>query len=291
MLHILLIMVEEFKRIEGFGGKPMFEKAIMVPPFQYKTDLEKENRACFFYVLKGAYKTYADASKLELHAEDGVVKRCGPYLSQILKTAESDACEAVVVYLYEEVLKEIYEESLELINTGRNGTVMRKISSNELINRYIESLLFYFEKPSLVDDQLITLKLKELILLLLKTDKYLSIVELMSDLFRPREASFKKVIESHLYENISLDQLAHLTHMSLSSFKREFKRTYHQSPARYIKLQKLAKAASLLNMSDTPITTIAFDCGFSNPANFSTAFQQHYGISPKEYRLTQIQNS
>lgn len=286
-----MTMVQDVKSIKSLDGRPIFEKAIFEAPFRYKSNLVKENRACFFYMVEGAYRTHSDANKIELGKKDGVVKRCGSYISELLVTAESDTCEAIAIYFYEDLLKEIYNELPNLFEKSTSENIVQKVSGNALIDKYIESLLFYFDNPILVDEPLVTLKLKEIIMLLLKTDKYSSVLELMTDLFNPQSASLKQIVENHLYADISMDELAHLCSMSLSSFKRAFKKSYNETPARYIKSKRLEKAAKLLTISEQSVTSIAYECGFNNPDGFSTIFSQHFGISPKKYRLSQIKSS
>ena len=284
-------MVIEMKIIKGVDGRPFFEKAIFEAPFRYKSNLVNENRACFFYMVEGAYRTHSTSNKVELGKKDGVVKRCGSYISEFLETTESNKCEAIAVYFYEDILREIYNETPALFNEGTSDNIIQKVSGNQLIDQYIESLIFYFENPVLADDPIVKLKLKEFIILLLKTDKYSSVLELMSDLFNPISASIKQVVENHLYSDISIDEVAHLCNMSLSSFKRAFKKTFKESPARYIKTKKLEKAAQLLHVSDKSVANIAYECGFNNPDSFSTIFTQQFGVSPKKYQLTQIKSS
>ena len=220
-----------------------------------------------------------------------MVKRCGSYISELLGTVETNKCEDIAVYFYEDILKEIYNELPELFETSNSEAVIEKIPTNGLIDKYIESLLFYFENPLLADEPLMKLKLKEIIMLLLKTDKQISIMGLISDLFNPKSTSMKQVVESHWYSDISVDELAHLSNMSLSSFKREFKKSYNETPARFIKVKKLKKAANLLRVSDHSIADITYECMFNNPDSFSTIFTRYFKVSPKVYRLNQIKSS
>ncbi|MEM9327736.1 MAG: AraC family transcriptional regulator [Bacteroidota bacterium] len=241
--------------------------------------------------MEGAYRTHSDSNQIELDKKDGVVKRCGTYISELLETSVSSKCEAIAVYFYEDILKEIYNEAPDLFNKRKSENIIQKVSGNELIDKYIESLIFYFENPVLADDPLVTLKLKEIIMLLLKTDKYPSVLELITDLFNPKSASLKQVVERHLHADLSMDELAHLCGMSLSSFKREFKKVFNETPARYIKAKKLERAAKLLSVSGQSVAEIAYECGFNNPDGFSTIFTQHFGLSPKKYRMNQIKSS
>jgi len=156
----------------------------------------------------------------------------------------------------------------------------------EIIAKYIESLSFFFENPNLVDEELLILKVKEIILLLSKINAP-AIKEIMHNLFSPRSVSFKDIIETHLFSPLSLADLAELANSSLASFKREFKKEYNDSPANYIKNRRLEKAKELLAISDKRISDITQDCLFGDTAHFSSAFKAKYQLSPSEYRLSQ----
>lgn len=283
-------MIIDYYEIKAFG-KSIFQRGTIQAPFRATSALIKEqNSACFFYLVEGSYHSYAQDEKVALKAKEGVVKKCGNYILQYLETSKTKECEAVLIYFYPEILQEIYKNEVpEFLRQEEVKPAFKKVVSNELIDRYIESLLFYFENPALVDDTLAVLKLKELILLLLKTDKNSSLVELISDFFNPRVNSFKQIIESNLYHDLSVEELAYLAGLSLSSFKREFKKLYNDTPAHYIRNKKLEKAAQLLKNLETRVGDVAFECGFNDLANFSVIFQKKYGISPKNFQMSQIQ--
>jgi len=162
-----------------------------------------------------------------------------------------------------------------------------KISNDFLIRKYIEGLLFYFENPSLVNDEILILKLKEIILLLSQTPEAETIQVILSQLFSPTKYSFKHIIEANLFSQTSIEELAQKTNLSVSSFKREFKKIYNDSPANHIKNKRLERAAELLIVSNKRITDIAFDCGFNDLANFTKSFHDKYDSTPTNYRLKQ----
>lgn len=131
------------------------------------------------------------------------------------------------------------------------------------------------------------LKLKEIILLLNQTKNAPVIQQILSQLFSPATFIFKQTIEDNIYTHLSSEQLARLTNLSTSSFKREFKKIYNDTPSNYFKSKRLEKAAELLSVSDKRITDISFDCGFSNLAHFSKSFNELFRLSPSDYRLAQ----
>ena len=168
---------------------------------------------------------------------------------------------------------------------------VEKHESSQLLKNYIDSLQFYFDNPSLVTEELLQLKLKELVLLLARTNNATAIQQLLASMFTKIEISFKEIIEANLYNNFTIDELAKLTNLSVSSFKREFNKHYTTSPARYIRERKLKKAAKLLQATSLRISDIAFDCGFSDVAHFSKSFQKMFKVPPSEYRLGQAHKS
>jgi AraC-like DNA-binding protein len=278
-------MINQHQRFELFE-KGIFERVVLTPPFKLPTQMP--NEACFYYAVNGDSHFKTPAKPITIHTEEAIVLKCGNYLTEWISTNEANTCEVIAVHFYPEVLKKIYDKELpNFLNEVDNISplILEKTKANELIKNYIASLHFYFENEELVSDELIKLKLKELILLLAKTDNAESITKLLASLFSPTEYSLKEVIESNLYSNLSIEDFAHLTNLSVSTFKREFTKTYKQSPARYIKEQKLNRAAELLRKTNQRISDIAFDCGFIEVAHFSRSFQKHFGISPSNYRL------
>ena len=52
----------------------------------------------------------------------------------------------------------------------------------------------------------------------------------------------------------------------------------------YINEMRLKKAKKLLSGTDMNVSEVAYETGFSSPTYFSTAFKNHYKISPSEYK-------
>jgi AraC-like DNA-binding protein len=280
-------MILEHKTYTLFG-KMIFEKAIIQPPFQ-KTNIMPDE-ACYFYVMEGIGITVSGIEKMKIPAKEAVLLKCGNYITRMLPSPDSATFQTVTVHFHPEILKKIYANDLPkflLHPDPGTGSEISPVKSTILITKYIESLLFYFENPELVNEDLLTLKLKELILVLTQTDESTAIHQILGGLFSPSTYSFTQVIEAHIFSGLSLENLAQLSNLSLSSFKREFKRVYNDSPATFIRNKRLEKAAELLVVSDERITNIAYDSGFNDIAHFSKCFQSKYGSSPSVYRLSQ----
>jgi len=278
-------MINQHQLFELFD-KRIFERVVLTPPFRLPAQMP--NEACFYYAVEGESHFRTAQGQFSIEAEEAVVLKCGNYLTDWFASNQAKTCEIIAVHFYPEVLKKIYDKELPDFMLKVNEIAplpLKKRKSNELIQNYITSLQFYFENEQLVSDELLRLKLKELILLLAKTDNAGLISDLIASMFSPTEFSIKEVVEANLYSNLSIEEFAHLASRSVSTFKREFAKVYKQSPARYIKEKKLKRAAELLVKTNQRISDVAFNSGFVEVAHFSKSFLIHFGISPTNYRV------
>ena len=72
--------------------------------------------------------------------------------------------------------------------------------------------------------------------------------------------------------------------ISYPHFRRIFNLRYNLPPGKYLVLQRLKKAASLLSEGDEQIASVAEQCGFEDQFYFSRLFKKYYHFSPLRYR-------
>ena len=272
-------------RMLNLFGKKIFERAVMKAPFRVPVSMP--NEACFYFMLRGRGEVIGSGGSFQSEEENGFVLRCGNYISEYCKTVETDTVEAVAVHFYPEIIQMIYDREFpDFLRDVQRVRPIRayRIERSAPLRTYIDSLLFYFDNPELADEELLKLKMRELILLLVKVDPSETVKHLLADLFEPEALEFRQVVEANVYTNLTTAELAFLCKRSLSGFKREFTRLYATPPARYLRDRKLERAARLLRTTELRISDVAFDCGFATLAHFSRVFHQKYEQSPSEYR-------
>ena len=92
-------------------------------------------------------------------------------------------------------------------------------------------------------------------------------------------------IEANLANNISLTEVAKISHFSVYHFHRIFTGIVGETVNDYIVRRRLEHAANLLIFkTELSITQVALDNGFSSSANFAKAIKLHFGFSPSEIR-------
>lgn len=229
-------MIVEHLKFE-YQQKVLIEKMKISPPLKYAVSFQ--NSGCFIYFKDRGPKVLSPEDNVQLKNKEAVLLKCGSHFLELLKQTEDEQIEVIIIHLYPEVLKKLYVAELPKVIEKRNNKQSHVIASNDVIAKFIDSLEFYFQTPSLVNDDLLELKIKELVLLLLQSKNVNSILELVTDLYSTKTIYIREVVDLHLYSNLSLEELAKLCNLSLSSFKRGFKKEYNDSPNNYIITKKL----------------------------------------------------
>ena len=281
-------MLIDHKKYELFG-KSLIQKVVLNAPFKYP--FPEADNACFVYVNKGEILYHIADDKLEIPTQHSLFLNCLTSVKQISNPKPESNIELVIINFHPEVLKRVYNSELTFLLQPARITISNKsseiVNNNFLIQKYIEGLLYYFENPSVVNENILVLKLKEIILLLSQTKNAEAIQLILSQIFSLTVYTFKQIIEANLFSQLTIEELAQQTNLSVSSFKREFTKLYNDTPANYIKTKRLEKAAELLIFSNELISDIAFNCGFNNVPNFTRSFNEKYNVSPTKYRLNQ----
>ena len=94
----------------------------------------------------------------------------------------------------------------------------------------------------------------------------------------------RRYIDNHFKENLTLDQLAGLVHVSKDHLSHAFQRSYGTSPISYLISRRIQESRFLLTETDHTLSQIARILGFSSLSYFSQSFRRLEGVSPMEYR-------
>lgn len=93
-------------------------------------------------------------------------------------------------------------------------------------------------------------------------------------------------IEKHYKENISLEQAANISCLSVSNFCRTFKKATNYTFIEYLNYFRMIESEKLVLSTDMPISEIAYMAGFSSISYFNRRFKQQYHMNPLQYRKT-----
>lgn len=98
--------------------------------------------------------------------------------------------------------------------------------------------------------------------------------------------SVLEYIEKNYQEDISIEQMLNISHMSETHFRRKFKEYFHTSPSEYLNLVRIKRACELLECSDAKIADVALRSGYQTTGSFIRNFKKIVGELPKDWRKT-----
>ena len=94
----------------------------------------------------------------------------------------------------------------------------------------------------------------------------------------------KEYIEQHFDQPITLEHLAFLSSMSVTNFRREWKKKHTETPLQYRDCIRLHYAKEYLNSGYYTISEIAGKCGFKDVSYFVRFFKKKTGLTPGEFK-------
>lgn len=100
-------------------------------------------------------------------------------------------------------------------------------------------------------------------------------------------ASAISYIEDHYLEQVTLEEIATRSGISVRHLNRIFRAYYQTSPIAYLQRLRLDRACTLLKRTDLSITEISYECGFNDSNYLTRQFKKTFGISPKSFRNKQ----
>jgi AraC-like DNA-binding protein len=94
----------------------------------------------------------------------------------------------------------------------------------------------------------------------------------------------RDVMDRSFRDELDVNALAAVALVSSAHFIRQFKLTFGETPHRYLQRRRVERAMFLLRNSDTFVTEICMEVGFSSLGTFSRTFSDIVGQSPTAYR-------
>lgn len=115
----------------------------------------------------------------------------------------------------------------------------------------------------------------------------LSVVTMTQPESNSKQARIGEVVD-HIIKNyadeISLEQAAEKAGMSVTAFSRNFQKVTGNKFVEFVNRVRIGHACSLLYATDDQVSSICYDVGFQNLANFNRHFLKMKNMTPTAYR-------
>jgi hypothetical protein len=115
-----------------------------------------------------------------------------------------------------------------------------RLKPDPLYKSFMDSILPYGNLAPDENKALLSLKVKEAVLLLLRNEP--SLKDILFDFTEPGKIDLEAFMLQHYQFNVGLNRFAYLTGRSLATFKRDFEKTFHTSPGNWLLQKRLEEA-------------------------------------------------
>ncbi len=210
-------------------------------------------------------------------------------LSRSVKTPiDGKPFKCMSMLLPEQQLREFYLNHTILETWTENISKQRPIKSHPLLDSFFGSLLPYFEMQDELPDDIVAIKTQEILTIIDAVDKRVS--SILGTFNEVGKIDLEKYMEEHFMYNLPLERFAFLTGRSLTTFKSDFKKTFKNTPGKWLTEKRLNLAHHKITAENQKITDVYHSVGFENLSHFSFAFKKAFGYSPSTIKNNQQQD-
>jgi len=159
----------------------------------------------------------------------------------------------------------------------QDGEIIQELKPHPIYKSFMDSLAPYQLKEP-VNEKLLSLKLREAILILLQTNPELA--GTLFDFTEPGKIDLEAFMNKNFHFNVEMKRFAYLTGRSLATFKRDFQKLYQLSPGKWLQQRRLQEAYHLIKEKGRTVSDVYLAVGFEDLSHFSFAFKKKYGMAP-----------
>jgi AraC-like DNA-binding protein len=258
---------------------------------EYKCPIEQEAAGVwtpmdyFIHVLSGR-KTWRTTEGTWI-AEKGQTLFFKKGAAIVHQDFKDDFC-VMVFFVSDDFIRDVVKEVAGQLSIRHEGDGLHKgtivVNGDVTLAAYFQSMLAYFTGTAKPAETLLKLKLKELVVSILLGRNNPELAAYFQSLLKTGAPPLSQIMEANFCYNLALEEFAKLSHRSLSTFKRDFRKYYNQPPGKWLLQKRLEYSAVLLKNPEMNVSQVALDCGFEDLSHFSRAFKGKFGTSPANYR-------
>ncbi|MBB6107626.1 AraC-type DNA-binding protein [Mucilaginibacter lappiensis] len=241
----------------------------------------------FSFLLEGEKTVFYAGSTITIDPCQFLLLSAGNCLMSEMTAVKGGAYRSLLIKFDNKILADFFTAHPDLLRTKASKLEEEPVllfEKDAFLHSFLGSLDLMLDKPLSAGMQL--LKLNELLLYLGEScpgqlQKLRNSSQEAGD-----EIQIRQAVNANIGQPVSVEELAFLCNMSLSTFKRRFAKIYGTSPNKWLIEKRMAKAAELLKQGGYKASDIYYELGYENLSSFIQSFKQAHGVTPKQYQLT-----
>lgn len=246
--------------------------------------LQSVYEPALFVIIQGAKNVYLDQHLFEYSPKKYLLSTAFlPVTGQITQaTSDEPFLSVQIVFSVPKILAAVKEYALHIEQKSPTGLAMGSNDINEALLEAVVRLASLTKNPEDIP-VLENLYLQEILYRLLSSgDNHVLMQYAYSGGSAYQISKTLSYINDHIFEDLSVDELAEHANMGTSTFHKHFKNMTQVSPLRYIKIQRLQNARRFMLLNKMNVTTASFQAGYQSASQFSRDYSAYFGINPRE---------
>ncbi|WP_394750214.1 helix-turn-helix domain-containing protein [Spongiimicrobium salis] len=234
------------------------------------------------FVEKGVFHIHTSTHRYEIpRGTFGIVKKYTE--ATIFKTWTEEEGEAKI-YMFgltnTFIRKVIHQIKFPKNKMGLFGQFFAVPPTPKLIE-LMKSLIVHIEEGGNMDAGVVSLKTLEALRALAEADT--NILNMFREFSNGERADLDKLMHHNFLYPAKLEWLAKQSGRSLSTFRRDFKAIFNDTPHRWIMKKRLYHARQLMEKNKLRPSQVYLESGFEDLAHFSRAFKKKFAITPSQF--------
>lgn len=234
------------------------------------------------YIMSGEMILQSKDRRVILHKGDAVFLRRNHLVRKTKQPAKNgEPFKGLFLHLNTPFLRKIASQIVlpdAKADKGMLNALHIPLPAHPFLTGLFQSLDKYFSTGQCPSKELVEMKLHETILILLQLNPKLG--SILFDFIEPWKPDLEEFMDKNFTCDLTIEELAHYTGRSLSTFKRDFQEIFNDTPSRWVVKRRLEEAYLLLKQGKSTPSDIYLRVGFKNLSHFSTAFKKQFGVSP-----------
>jgi len=243
------------------------------------------NKNTFSFLQEGKKEVLFNSSGFSIDASEFLLMKAGNCLMTEKISAVNKQYGSVLLFFSNEVVAKFIRKFNPELPGVKSSQSVHAFHYDSFIERFVASLLDIGQLPKAAQQNLLAVKFEEIMLYLMELYGSEMLYALM-DHHDSQTQKFITTVESNKLNKLSLQELAFLCNMSISSFKRAFEKHYAESPSKWFQEQRLENAFNLLKDDHLRPSDIYADAGYENLSSFIQAYKVKFGVTPKQHHKT-----
>ncbi|MET3878820.1 AraC family transcriptional regulator [Chitinophaga sp. OAE865] len=186
-------------------------------------------------------------------------------------------CIAVSIVFRRDVLHRFYTANPVEPPVFQTAGLM-EFGEHPLLESLFNSLTPYFKLADALPPDLAAFKMEEAVRVLRAINK--NVDQLLGWFEEPGKIDLMDFMERNFMFNLPAARFGYLTGRSLTTFKRDFKKAFNNTPEKWLTKKRLELAHYLISEQKRKPSDVYFEVGFENLSHFSFAFKKQFGYNP-----------